>query len=357
MSPTGHRSGAYSPSSVPSSQGCNVPDGSAKIRSGRQKIRSCRQKTGPVGKNFVLTPNIAATYIGRAVGGAAVRGSTGRDASPSCLFLPDLLASGRPIMFVLYIDGSGSVRNPEEKHFVLAGVAMFERTIFHTIRDLDEVVASFNLGHPTDEVELHGSPMLQGRDRHWRSIPRARRVEMMSEALSVLDKAPRNARAFGIVVNKEAISPADPVEYAFEEICNRFNLFLRRNFQSRGGRDEDKQKGLVVMDESNYEQPLQALAREFRIIGTRWGHLRNLAEVPLFVDSRASRIVQLADLLAFSLWRRYEKQDSRFFDQIVHKFDADGGVIHGLVHRKALDERCYCPACMSRQVPATANGP
>ena len=74
------------------------------------------------------------------------------------------------------------------------------------------------------------------------------------------------------------------------------------------------------MDESNYEQPLQALAREFRISGTRWGDLRNMAEVPLFVDSRASRLVQLADLLAFALWRRYEKNDAIFFDTIVSKF-------------------------------------
>ena len=251
-------------------------------------------------------------------------------------------------MFILYIDGSGSVSNPDEKHFVLAGVAVFERTVFHAIKALDDMVDSFGLGQPSYEIELHGSPMLQGKRDPWKSVARARRKEMMLETLNVLTTAARNAKAFGIVVDKQSMSPNDPVEYAFEEICNRFNLFLTRNFQSRGGRDEDKQKGLVVMDESHYEQPLQALAREFRISGTRWGHLRNMAEVPLFVDSRASRLVQLADLLAFALWRRYEKSDSTFFDPIVSKFDADGGVIHGLIHRKSSTEACYCPACMSR---------
>jgi len=251
-------------------------------------------------------------------------------------------------MFILYIDGSGSVSNADEKHFVLAGVAVFERTVFHAIKALDDIVDSFGLGQPFHETELHGSPMLQGKSDPWKSIARPRRIEMMNEALGVLATAARTAKAFGIVVDKQSISPNDPVEYAFEEICNRFNLFLSRNFQSRGGRDEDKQKGLIVMDESNYEQPLQALAREFRIRGTRWGDLRNMAEVPLFVDSRASRLVQLADLLAFALWRRYEKSDSTFFDPIVSRFAADGGVIHGLVHRKSSTETCYCPACMSR---------
>ena len=130
----------------------------------------------------------------------------------------------------------------------------------------------------------------------------------MKDTLGVLTGAAKNATTFGIVVDKESISPNDPVEYAFEEICNRFNLFLNRNFKSRGRRDADKQKGLAVMDESNYEQPLQALARNFRISGTRWGHLRNMAEVPLFVDSQASRLVQLADMLAFALWRKYKKE-------------------------------------------------
>ncbi|MDE0280850.1 MAG: DUF3800 domain-containing protein [Gammaproteobacteria bacterium] len=38
-----------------------------------------------------------------------------------------------------------------------------------------------------------------------------------------------------------------------------------------------------------------------------------MAEVPLFVDSRASRIVQLADLVSWAVWHRYEHQDTRYF--------------------------------------------
>lgn len=251
-------------------------------------------------------------------------------------------------MFILYIDGSGSVKNPDDVHFVLAGVAVFERQIFHLISDLDRLVESFGIGS-ADQIEIHGSPMYSGKRSPWKSVSRPKRVEMMHQVLAVLTKASESVRAFGVAVNKQAISPRDPVEYAFEEICNRFNLYLTRRFHDRGGRDEDKQRGLIVMDESHYEQPLQALAREFRISGTRWGHLRNMAEVPLFVDSRASRLVQLADLVAFALWRQYEHQDGRFFNPIIPRFDSAGGVIHGLVHYKFTKEDCFCPACMSRQ--------
>ena len=62
-------------------------------------------------------------------------------------------------MHILYIDGSGSSSNPEEKHFVLAGVAVFERTVFHAIKALDDVVDSFGVGQPSSEIEIHGNPM------------------------------------------------------------------------------------------------------------------------------------------------------------------------------------------------------
>ena len=109
-------------------------------------------------------------------------------------------------------------------------------------------------------------------------------------------------------------------KYAFEEICNRFNLFLARLWK----RDQDKQRGLVVMDESQYEEPLQLLARRFREEGTR--------------------------LLAWAVWRRYEFHDARYFDGMVRRFDRDGGVMHGLVHRSANSLDCGCPACMSRSL-------
>ena len=198
--------------------------------------------------------------------------------------------------------------------------------------------------------------MYNGRRTPWKSVARPRRVEMMQEILAVLSNASNSVRAFGVAVNKQAIAPNDPVTYAFEEICNRFNLYLTRRFQSSGGRDSNRQKGLVVMDESRYEQPLQVLAREFRINGTRWGQLRNMAEIPLFVNSRASRLVQLADLVAYALWRQYEHQDGRFFQPIISRFDSAGGVIHGLVHYRQSSQECHCPACISRAARPSNSG-
>lgn len=245
-------------------------------------------------------------------------------------------------MYVLYLDGSGSVKNENERHFVLAGIAVFERQIYHLISEADRFVDDLKVGDPR-QVELHGSVMANGRKAPWKGIVRKTRLQIIENGLGLLANAHNSVAAFAVVVEKDAVFPDDPVETAFEEICNRFNLFLTRLW-----RQKNQQRGLVVMDESHYEGTLQRLAREFRERGNRWGQVRNLAEVPLFVDSGASRLIQIADLLSWSVWRRYEHGDARYFDPLVRRFDRSGGVIHGLVHHKRPTEYCACPACLTR---------
>lgn len=248
-------------------------------------------------------------------------------------------------MHILYVDESGSVANPNEQFFVLAGVSVFERGLYHQMKEVDDLVASLGIG-VADEIELHGNVIYQGRVPPWRSVKRVEREGILRKALSTLGPSKAAIRLFAVAIEKIAASPRDPVEMAFEEICNRFNLFLGR--QNNRSTPQAGQRGLIVMDDMKHEKPLQALARHFRINGARWGSFRNLAEVPLFVDSKASRLVQLADLVAYATWRRYEHKDGRFFDDLIPLFDSEGGVIHGLVHHKPWQSTCYCPACVSR---------
>lgn len=252
-------------------------------------------------------------------------------------------------MHVLYVDDSGSVGDAAQAYLVLGAVSVYERGIYHLIEAADACVAGFGFDEPGD-VELHGTDMYGGRGSPWRGMKvRAEREALIQCALGTLTGHNASTRLFAVAVNKAAVSPRDPVEVAFEELCNRFNLFLQRIYN----RTRDRQRGLIVMDESKHEKPLQALARNFRMNGGRWGQFRNLAEVPLFVDSKATRLIQLADLVAWSTFRKYEYADGRFFDPLVSRFDADGGVIHGLYHIRGT-ATCHCPACMSRETARRA---
>jgi len=76
-------------------------------------------------------------------------------------------------------------------------------------------------------------------------------------------------------------------------------------------RRRDRQRGLVVCDKASYEQKFQALSSLFKHQGHKLGRLRNFAEVPLFLDSKASRLIQMADLIAYWIFRYYQSKDDR----------------------------------------------
>ncbi|MCW5730570.1 MAG: DUF3800 domain-containing protein [Alphaproteobacteria bacterium] len=44
--------------------------------------------------------------------------------------------------------------------------------------------------------------------------------------------------------------------------------------------------------------------------GHRWGKLYKIGEVPLFVSSRATRMIQIADMIAYALRRYYENGEA-----------------------------------------------
>lgn len=229
-------------------------------------------------------------------------------------------------MHLFYVDESGSVSDPSQQYFVLAGVAVFERKTHWIEQNLNSIAARFDPVTP-ERLELHGSPMRSGREG-WKAHALADRLAAIRDALhdGVVNHHPKGARLFAAVVKKSALPGADPVVHAFEQISSRFDMFLRRLYTKHG----DPQRGIMVFDKSSTEQRIQTLARDFKYSGHSWGTTENYAEVPLFLDSRASRLIQLADLVAYAIFRHFEHKDSAFFDVIKDCFDAEGGVRHGL---------------------------
>jgi len=230
-------------------------------------------------------------------------------------------------MHLLYLDESGSVADPSQKYFVLAGVSVFERKTHWVEQKLNTIAERFAPDAP-HSIELHGSPMRSGREG-WKAHPLPNRLQAIKDALQVgvSDHSLKEVRLFGAVVRKSALAgKQDPVEHAFEQISSRFDMFLKRLY----AKHEDRQRGLILLDKSSTELRIQTLAREFKYSGHSWGKTKNYAEVPVFLDSKASRLIQLADLVAFALYRFHEANDNSFYDIIRHRFDNEGGVEHGL---------------------------
>lgn len=247
-------------------------------------------------------------------------------------------------MHLLYLDDAGSAGNPNEDYLVLGGVAVYEAQTDWFTHQLHTLASSIDGSDPLS-VEFHASEIFGGRQQPWKGLPREERIGIIKAVLKVLQGSYDTARIFACAVHKNSYPGRDPVELAFEDICSRFNLYLSRN-----SHEGDRQRGILILDESAHETTLQRMAQDFRTIGTRWGVIRHIAEIPLFVNSKACRLIQLADHVAYAVFRRYNAGDTNYFDIVASRFDSEGGIIHGLAHKQLNFPDCTCPACMSRRL-------
>ncbi len=245
-------------------------------------------------------------------------------------------------MYIFYLDDSGSAPNPLEQNVVLGGISVYERDTYFFTQQLDTLAATIDSSNP-QSIEFHASEIFSGRTPPWNKFSKENRIKIIKDVLEIIKSSYARNTAFACVIHKPSYPKRDPIEMAFEDLCSRFNLHLMRLYAT----SREQQKGIIVLDENAHEKNIQQMASIFRCSGTRWGAIRDLAEVPLFVNSKASRLIQIADHIAYAVFRRYEAKDTSYLDIILPKFDSSGGIIHGLVH-KTVKPDCMYPACMSR---------
>lgn len=270
------------------------------------------------------------------LGGLHLRSKEGKNLSRLHFFI-----EGK--MHLLYLDDSGSAPNPNEQYFVLGGISVFEAQAHWFTQELDRLAESISPNNPHD-IEFHASEIFSRRSAPWNKMSRQEAQGVIKSLLQIVAGSYGSAQIFACAIHKASFPDRDPVEIAFEDLCSRFDQYLAK-LRDTG----DRQRGLLILDDSAHETTLQNMARGFRVIGTRWGVIRNLAETPLFVSSNASRLVQIADHIAYATFRRYEAGDTQYFDIIAQKFYAKEGIIHGLAHKQMNNQSCMCIACLSRR--------
>lgn len=210
-------------------------------------------------------------------------------------------------MHLLYLDESGHPHDPSTQFFVLAGYAVFERSTHWLESRINPIAARFSPQEPS-AIEFHGSPMYSAKD-DWAGIAPTDRVQAVVDVLSLLENPQLQLRVFASVIEKSTMPQDQILERSFEAVAHQFDQYLADMWTRR----RDPQRGLVVCDKASYEQKLQALSSLFKHQGHALGRLRNFAEVPLFLDSKASRLIQMADLIAYWIFRYYQSKDDRGF--------------------------------------------
>ena len=252
-------------------------------------------------------------------------------------------------MYLLYVDESGRPGLGADTHLVVAGLAIHEADCYPLARSLRSVQKKW-VGAANADLELHATDIWSGR-KEWARVDLAVRRKLIRGVFTHLanweSADGRSLRFFGAAVHKPSF-PKSSMERAHEELLARFDEFLTRLHHAG-----DSHRSLVVADDSSYERILQSLAPRWMAGTERLPPLHSLVEVPLYVDSKASRLVQAADFIAWAIWQYYENGHTEHIQKLNDRFDADGGIQHGLVHLSRGYRSCTCIPCESRRTRTT----
>ena len=261
-------------------------------------------------------------------------------------------------MYLLYLDESGS--HAGSPSLTLAGLAVHEKDAWFLQGRLHRVLLRLlPKGFNPLDFELHAneikSPIKPGKPPSiWARVPVATRFRILHATYQALaDFSGKDQRfpcaLFGAVVDRRF---TDREKRGYEEVLNRFDEMLTRQGHETG----DHQAGIVIHDKRKFESDVQGWTGAWRRAAGRIGKLTHLADVPLFADSKASRLIQAADFVAWGLNRFYgDTKDERWIKIVWQRFDKADGVMHGLIH-VTPDFRtggCGCPPCLSRRPAAT----
>lgn len=244
-------------------------------------------------------------------------------------------------MYLLYLDESGNENDPNDRYFVLGGVALFERQTFFLTQDIEAIQDKYFPNH--QPISFHASEIRAGRSL-WRQVDRNKRAQVLEDLTSAILRSPSRGRLlFAAAIEKSRdLYGENAIARATEEVCKRFDRLLQRRYR----RDNDPQRGLLIFSEGRFDARAKIWVKDFHRRGTQWGAINNLADIPYFAPANESRLLQAADLVAHATWLLYERRDARLLRALLPAFDVMDGAVHGLAHVRANALACDCPACI-----------
>ena len=282
-------------------------------------------------------------------------------------------------MFFCYLDESGSPSlNDPTSHFVLLGLAIPAETWkskdtqvtlvkgkyalqdaeIHTgwmARDFREQrtipgfegldwsqrrkavlgIRALNLARPRDNKQQASLLKDYKKTEQYIHLTREERKACLLE-LAELVRSWKDARIFCEARDKIHAPSSKLFDIAFEQIVTRFDRCLAHFDRN----------GLLVQDNNvTVADKLTDTMRRYHSEGTLWSQVSHIVETPMFVDSRLTSMVQIADLCAYATRRFFENNERDLFGPIYRAFDRYRGTLVGLRHFTGPSFRCKCTVC------------
>ncbi len=243
-------------------------------------------------------------------------------------------------MYVIYIDESGDYNNWEEnKNFVMAGVAVHEGQIDKISERLNMIQHDF-LPELNVPISFHAVDIKNGKHA-FKDLASETREEVLDRLYKVFNLFSfPNLVIYCTVMNVTYVKQDTKVlDTVFGDLMTRFNTFLVRQHNSK-----HPTKGLSIIDQAHKEK-YRELFGQYRFGGTKYGQVNNIVDIPYFAGRKDTRMLQLADLLAYGVFQYYEHSKDKYFNIIKERFDkrTKDGPPDGLKH--FTQNNCNCYAC------------
>ena len=231
----------------------------------------------------------------------------------------------------MYIDESGSDSiNDEEIWYVLAGVIVSEVDWKEINSKVDKLKRELFPSGNIEKIELHAHA-IRKKKGILSQFDYERVKEILRKLYELIQSLP--VTIIAVAINKQELilnnSNREPLTDAWTFLIERFDKFVEKTFT----RDGRVNLGLLVKDErmNSADNYVRDLLKSFGLHGTGFQSIRNVIEDPVFSPSHLNNIIQLADAVAYCVFRRI-KNDGEFvsyFKTIKDNFDKrpDGEIL------------------------------
>ena len=243
-------------------------------------------------------------------------------------------------MHLCFMDESGTpakLGRASPRFFVIAGVIIPEDT-WHVVRE--KFVGLKREKHYRGEVKWrYFAPNNTDTDNPMADWEQERRNEFRNRVFKIIADQ-RSIKLVACVCkcnsayNLPSINTQDDIYFrTYKPVTERFQYFLQDMSKEIGS----KISGIIVADHRGSHDDTKMRIQHERLVrdsGKYTSTYTHFVEGLFFSPSHLSVGVQLADMVAGATWRKFEREDDTFFDQIKRSFrckangDIDG---YGLV--------------------------
>jgi len=238
-------------------------------------------------------------------------------------------------MQILFIDESGTAPSPTGKqpYFIIGGVIIPD-TVWRPVKhELDAIKNAYGIH---GEIKWrYFSPHNTDAENTMLHLSQDDKDEVRTKIYKILTSR-RSIKALSVVTSVPAayavnnVDDADDLyQFTYKPITERFQYYLQ-DLERESGQPNN---GIIVCDHRGPKDDKRLQALHQRLLNESAEHFskyENLIEGLFIAPSHWSIGIQLADMVAGAVYRKYVAGDDRFFNQVESTFrKSPGGNIEG----------------------------